>query len=100
MEQWKKEEFLENMNSGEKGAFYLFTPMCGTCQLAGKMLSVVEQILPDLKMGKADLNFMPDVAEKFQIESVPCLLVYDKNEVQDKIYAFQSVPYLLEKLKD
>ncbi|MDU6794039.1 MAG: thioredoxin, partial [Staphylococcus sp.] len=31
--------------------------------------------------------------------SVPVLLIMDKDKEVDRIYAFQSVPYLLEKLK-
>lgn len=27
---------------------YLYTPFCGTCQLASKMLTVVEEMLPAL----------------------------------------------------
>ena len=99
MEQWTKEVFYKNLNSGNKGAFYLYTPMCGTCQVAGKMLEVIHEVLPDFPVGKADLNYNPDLADEFFIESVPCLLIYNNGEIQDKIYAFQSVPYLYEKLK-
>lgn len=27
---------------------YLYTPFCGTCQLASKMLTVVKEMLPDV----------------------------------------------------
>lgn len=91
------ETFLEEKRTGY---LYFYTPMCGTCQVASKMLTVVEQLLPDLPSGKADLNFLPEMAGRFEIESVPCLIVLENGEVQEKIYAFQSVPYLYEKLKE
>lgn len=100
MEQWSEKEFYDRLKSGQKGAFYLYTPMCGTCQLAGKMLEIVQQIFPDLPIGKADLNYHPKLAETFYIESVPCLLIFNEEIIVDKIYAFQSVPYLYEKLKN
>ncbi|MEG0381192.1 MAG: thioredoxin, partial [Kurthia sp.] len=31
----------------------------------------------------------------YEIESGPCLIVTEGGKVQEKIYAFQSVPYLL-----
>jgi len=99
MKQWTKEEFLQKLVSGEKGAFYLFTPMCGTCQVASKMLSIVSELLPEFSLGKADLNYIPEIAEDYQVESVPCLLIFDRQMIKEKIYAFQSVPYLYEKLK-
>jgi thioredoxin 1 len=78
---------------------YVFTPMCGTCQVAARMLSVIEEMLPGLKLIKIDVNFAPELAKKFTIESVPCLLIIKNGMMEEKIYAFRSVPYLYEKLK-
>ena len=99
MEEWSKEQWEAAVLSGEKAAFYLYTPMCGTCAVASKMLSVIEQLLPQLQIGKANINFLEQIAYEHQIESVPCLLVTDGGKVTDKIYAFQSVPFLYELLK-
>jgi thiol-disulfide isomerase/thioredoxin len=46
-----------------------------------------------------NLNFYPELAEKFQIESVPCLLFIKDGEMVEMIYAFNSVPFLYEKIK-
>jgi thioredoxin 1 len=90
----------ERLRSAEETKFlYLYTPLCGTCQVAGKMLSVVEELLPHHNWLKADLNFVPALAEQYSIESVPCLLVIRNNELVKKIYAFQSVPFLYESLR-
>lgn len=99
MEEWSKEQWEAAIQSGKKAAFYLYTPMCGTCAVASKMLSVIEQLLPQLQIGKANINFLEQIAYEHQIESVPCLLVTDGGKVTDKIYAFQSVPFLYELLK-
>lgn len=99
MEEWTKADMETFLKEKRSGYLYFYTPMCGTCQVASKMLTVIEQLLPDVLSGKADLNYLPEMAERFEIESVPCLIVLKKGEVQEKIYAFQSVPYLFEKLK-
>lgn len=98
------QELLENnreilLANEETKFLYLYTPLCGTCQVAGKMLSVVEQLLPERKWLKADLNYVPTLAEQYSIESVPCLLVLSNDELVKKIYAFQSVPFLYESLR-
>jgi thioredoxin-like negative regulator of GroEL len=80
------------------GLVYFYTPMCGTCQVASKMLQVIEQLV-DLEIGKMNLNFFPDLARAFEIESVPCLLFVEAGKVRETLYAFQSVPFLLEKVK-
>jgi len=100
MEEWSKEQWDAVVQSGEKAAFYLYTPMCGTCAVASKMMTVVEQLLPQLQVGKANINFIEQIAYAHKIESVPCLLVCEGGEVTEKVYAFQSVPYLYELLKN
>lgn len=100
MEEWTKGEVETFLEEKRTGYLYFYTPMCGTCQVASKMLKVIEQLLPDVSSGKADLNYLPEMAERFEIESVPCLILLKKGEEQEKVYAFQSVPYLYEKLKD
>jgi thioredoxin 1 len=99
MEEWSKEEMVTFLEEKRTGYLYFYTPMCGTCQVAGKMLTVIEQLLPEVPSGKADLNYLPEMAGEFEIQSVPCLIVIKNGEVQEKIYAFHSVPYLFEKLK-
>ncbi|MBM7586184.1 thiol-disulfide isomerase/thioredoxin [Bacillus pakistanensis] len=95
---WSLEEIQNGIKQERVFALYLYTPMCGTCQLAGKMLSIVEKTMPQIKFARSDLNFVPQLAEEFSVESVPCLLLFKKNELQDKLYAFHSVPFLYEKL--
>ncbi|WP_225340419.1 thioredoxin family protein [Lysinibacillus capsici] len=99
MEEWSTEQWETAKQSGERTAFYLYTPMCGTCAVASKMMSVIEQLLPQLQIGKANINFLEHIAYEHQIESVPCLLISDGGKVTEKIYAFQSVPFLYELLK-
>lgn len=85
---------------GQKGYkfLYLYTPLCGTCQLAGKILHVVEELLPNENWGKINLNFIPDYARDWSVESVPCLLILFDEKIYERIYAFHSVPYLYEKI--
>ncbi|MBT2758308.1 thioredoxin family protein [Mesobacillus foraminis] len=96
---WPREKMEKFFNESGTGLVYFYTPLCGTCQMAGKMLNVVEQLHPDLSMGKVNLNFLPETADEFKVESVPCLLLVKDGTVKDKLYAFHSVPYLHETIK-
>lgn len=98
MQEWTREQWEEQVKSQEKTAFYLYTPMCGTCQVASRMMDVTEQAIEQVSMGKANLNYMEQLAYDFEIESVPCLLITQNGELVEKIYAFQSVPHLFEKI--
>src|SRR4051794_25736300 len=98
MREWNKDEFSSFIESESTGAVYFYTPLCGTCQVASRMLDVVKELL-EVEMGKMNLNFHPDLGKVFTIESVPCLMFIKNGQVIEMMYAFHSVPYLLEKIK-
>ena len=98
MNEWNGTDLDAFLEQKKSGLLYFYTPMCGTCQVASRMLQIIEQLVV-LKMGKMNLNFYPDLARDFAIESVPCLLIIQDGAVQESIYAFHSVPYLLEIVK-
>jgi thioredoxin 1 len=73
---------------------YFYTPLCGTCKLAKRMLDIVETAIPELNIQSCNINTASEIAEKYSIESVPCLIVFKDGEIKEKIYAFQSVDYI------
>ncbi|WP_075619771.1 thioredoxin family protein [Paenisporosarcina indica] len=99
MKEWTRQEWENQSKNTVVTAYYLYAPMCGTCQVASKMLEVVEELLPNIQMGQANLNYVADLAIDHEIESVPCLLITENGEISEKIYAFHSVPYLYNHLK-
>ena len=100
MEEWKEEDFKQVVNQGDTFSLYLYTPLCGTCQVASRMLSITLELFPEVKAGKMNMNYVQSLAEEYEIESVPCLLLFKEGKLINKIYAFQSVPYLYGLLKE
>ncbi|MHC0038216.1 thioredoxin family protein [Pseudoneobacillus sp. C159] len=97
MIEYNQEQLKEFLSSNQSGIIYLYTPLCGTCQTASKMLNVVEALL-ELPFLQVNLNYARDAALSLGIESVPCLLIVNEGRLIEKVYAFHSVPYLYEKL--
>lgn len=97
MKEWNKEDLEAVFTNELTGIVYFYTPLCGTCQLASKMLRVAAEMIP-FEIGKINLNFYPDLAIRMEIESVPCLVLLKNGSITDKIYAFHSVPFLLERM--
>lgn len=97
--EWTGDEATVLIADQEKTILYVYTPMCGTCQLAKKMLTVVEAAIADLKIGMLNLNYAPQLAREYAIESVPCLLVFANGTLVKKLYAFHSVEYLYRELQ-
>ena len=98
MKEWTSAEWEDYSREPNITAYYLYAPMCGTCQVASRMLDVVEELLPNVQIGQANLNYVEKIAIDYEIESVPCLLIAENGEIRDKIYAFHSVPYLFNRL--
>jgi thioredoxin-like negative regulator of GroEL len=98
MTDWNLDEVSSFLKNHSSGLIYFYTPLCGTCQVASRMLQVIENMV-EVKIGKVNLNFYPELAKQFEVESVPCLLFIKDGDVIDQIYAFQSVPFLYEKVK-
>ncbi|MBM7580918.1 thioredoxin family protein [Jeotgalibacillus terrae] len=96
IKEWTIKDLDQRLESGKQSAMYLYTPMCGTCKLAGKMLEVTAAAVTDTDIGKADLNYVEPLAERYKIESVPCLLLFKDGQMVEKIYKFESVPTIFE----
>ncbi|HAX73177.1 MAG TPA: thioredoxin [Firmicutes bacterium] len=74
------------------------TPTCGTCVVAKKMLQIISATLTQVPIVAINLNYNEQMAKDFEIMSVPCILIYKNTNCVEKIYAFQSVPYLYKKI--
>jgi len=72
-------------------ALFVHTPLCGTCKAARRMLDVARVLTPELPIAAANLNMMPELAQVFRIESVPCLLFKRSDGAVRKQYRFGSV---------
>ena len=99
MQNCTDEEVKLAVEQGNTFRLYVYTPMCGTCQVASKILMVSLELVPQLMARKMNINFFPDLAKQYEIESVPCLFLFKNGQFQEKIYAFQSVPYIYSVLK-
>ncbi|MEI7024298.1 thioredoxin family protein [Paenibacillus sp. y28] len=72
-------------------ALYLYTPFCGTCKLAARMLSIVLEAKPDLRIVSGNVLYLPQLVAEWQIQSVPCLLIIRDRRIVQKQYALRSV---------
>ncbi|SHM93432.1 thioredoxin family protein [Gracilibacillus kekensis] len=83
----------------EKKVFFVHTPFCATCQLAERMLAIIEETKPNQSFYRLNASFFPGFMEKNKIKSVPALLLVEKGVVRDHLYAFESVTKLHEVLE-
>lgn len=93
MRECDKNELIALLNKDEKIFVYFYSTFCGTCQVASKIIHALP-IKDQVTIHSCNINFMPDIAQALQIESVPCLLIKEKETILEKIYTFHSVRYM------
>ncbi|MFE5317388.1 thioredoxin family protein [Paenibacillus sp. NPDC056579] len=96
MEDWTEQQVKQlSAHPGKRMFIYFYTPMCGTCKVTERMLEVILAMKPELPIVKCNINFSPDLAQRWQLESVPSIAYVVDGEAADKRYRMQSVDDLL-----
>lgn len=85
-------EFTNELLDQESFLLYIYTPFCGTCNLAKSMLKQIEMAHEQEIFHKMNASFYPKLMQEMKIESVPCLLIKVNCEIKEKVYAFHSIP--------
>jgi thioredoxin 1 len=78
-----------------------FADWCGPCQM---MKPVFEKISKEyegkLKFAKVNTENSPELAEKFDIQGIPCLVIAKKGKEVDRIVGFMSEESLKQKINE
>lgn len=95
LEHLNEENFAEFVNSEEVVLIDLWATWCGPCRmLAPELEKLVNEGV--VSVGKVDVDENEGIAEKYEVSSIPTLLLFKKGELKAKSVGF--VPY--EQLKD
>ncbi|MBB6021483.1 thioredoxin-like negative regulator of GroEL [Paenibacillus sp. JGP012] len=85
---------------GVPQAVFIYTPLCGTCAAARRMLEVTEHMLPDNILYEMNIHDIPELVQQFQISSVPALMLFNgEMDVPSMVYRMNSVEHLLNEIR-
>jgi len=85
------QEITEQALNEERYLLYIYTPFCGTCSVARTMLEKIESVHKETIFYEMNASYFPEFMYDNKIESVPCLLIKEENQIKEKIYAFRSI---------
>ena len=98
-EQIKKADFNEKVLQSDKPVLIDFwATWCGPCQMQGPIVEELSEELTDILVGKVNVDEEPDLAERYNVMSIPTLLVFKNGEVVQKAVGLQSKENLLDML--
>lgn len=92
------EEELQNRSSSlpspMREGLLIYTPFCGTCQLAERMLEIVQVTGVVVPLSKLNINYAPYLREAWKVTSVPCFVLLEEGKPIHMEYTMKSVDYL------
>lgn len=98
VEQLTSEKFHEFVKSGTV-AIDCYADWCPPCKLLAPVLEKMSQEIKEIKFGKINTDENPEIAEEFQIRSIPNILIFKNGKLIDQIIGFYPEQSLKKKLK-
>ncbi|MEK4328236.1 thioredoxin family protein [Paenibacillus sp. FSL R7-0312] len=103
MKDMNQDELMELLGRpGEPLVVFLYTPLCGTCKAARRMLEVAQHLLPPgLLIAEGNVNMLPGLINTYRISSVPALMVVpaDRRAEPEIFYSMGSVERVLDYIR-
>lgn len=73
-----------------------WAPWCGPCKMLSPIIHEVARELAPIKVGKLNVDENPETAQKFEIMSIPTVILFKDGEVVETIVGFRSKDFYLE----
>ncbi len=94
IEDYEFDEFIEK----GKVVIDFYADWCGPCQKLGPIFEKLSKEYKNIKFGKINIDSAREIAERFDVMSIPCIIFFKDGQEVDRIVGFSGEDYLKEKL--
>ena len=94
-----KNNFQNEIMDSEKTVLLDFwAPWCAPCRMVVPVIEEIAGELPDIKVGKINVDEQPELASKFSIMSIPTLVVMKNGKIVQQVSGARPKKAILEML--
>lgn len=95
-----KENFQAEITKFDKPVLVDFWAVwCGPCQMMAPILHELETEMPDVQIGKVNVDEQMDLARQFRVVSIPTLIIFKNGQEVQRMVGVTSKEELKDALK-
>lgn len=95
-----KENFQAEITKSDKPVLIDFWAVwCGPCQMMAPILHELEAEMPDVQIGKVNVDEQMDLARQFRVVSIPTLIIFKNGQEVQRMVGVTSKEELKDALK-
>ena len=95
-----KENFQAEVTKSDKPVLVDFWAVwCGPCQMMAPILHELETEMPDVQIGKVNVDEQMDLARQFRVVSIPTLIIFKNGQEVRRMVGVTSKEELKNALK-
>ena len=80
----------EVVNSDKPVLIDFWAEWCGPCRMIAPSIDAIASEREDIKVGKINVDVEQELCEKFEIDSIPTLIILKNGEVAGKLIGLNS----------
>lgn len=89
----------EVMASGKTCLIDFFATWCGPCKIMSPIVDEISEEMPDITVGKIDVDEAGEIAEQFGIMSIPTIIVFKNGEIAETFIGVTDKESIVNALK-